>query len=200
MDEKAKAILDYWFGDLDHSPAYFRQRNPMWFMGGKKVDEEIRGRFAEDVELAAAGKLSRWETTPRGLLALVVLLDQFALNLYRDQAQGYVYSDRAIPLALKALERGWHRTLTPAEKTFLYMPLEHAEDLGHQARCVGLFTELRAAAPAELAQAMDGSLDYALRHYRVVQRFGRFPHRNEALGRQSSAAEKAFLQSEEAPF
>lgn len=200
MHAKAKEALDYWFGDLDHTPAYFGERSRLWFMGGKKVDEEIRKRFGAEVELAGTGNLDAWRETPRGSLALVVLLDQFALNVHRNEAKGYLLSEMAIPIAKEILAKGWEFALTPAEKTFVYMPLEHSEDMADQELCVAKFRKMVEQAPGELKEILQGSLDYAERHMRVVKRFGRFPHRNEALKRKSSPEEIAFLASSEAPF
>ena len=200
LNPQAKAILDFWFGDLDHTPAYFRERNRLWFWGEKETDEQIRARFSALVESAGSGTLAEWESTPKGLLALIVLLDQFSLNVHRNEARGYELSAQAIPLAHRMLDRGWADTLTPAERTFVYLPLEHSEALADQERSVALFTTLALAAPPELESVMRGFVDFALRHRKVVQRFGRFPHRNIALGRPTTPEEAAFLASDEAPF
>lgn len=200
MSADAAAVLAYWFGGLEHTPEWFGARMKLWFMGGAKVDEEIRARFGALVDKAEAGELAAWRSTPKEALALVVLLDQFALNVHRNGARGYRCSEAAIPVAKEILARGWEAVLTPAERIFTYMPLEHSEELADQERCLERFRVLLEEAPAELKGVMGGSLDYAERHLRVVKRFGRFPHRNEALGRTSTAEELAFLASDEAPF
>lgn len=200
MSGEAKAVLTYWFGGLEHTPAWFGARMKLWFMGGRKVDDEIRARFLALVDKAEAGELDAWRATPKEALALVVLLDQFALNVHRNEARGYRCSEAAIPVAKEILARGWEAVLTPAERIFTYMPLEHSEELADQELCLERFEALAREAPKELAGVMEGSLDYARRHLRVVERFGRFPHRNEALGRESTPEEKAFLASDEAPF
>lgn len=195
-----KALLDYWFGDLDHTPAYFKARNKLWFMGGTEVDAEITKLFGAHLDRAARGELDAWASTPKGLLALIVLLDQISLGAHRDQREGFLLSERSLPLAHSMVNRGWHETLSPAERIFVYLPFEHSELLADQERSVGLFTTLALAAPPELKKIFQGNLDYALRHRRVVQRFGRFPHRNSALERNSTEEEVAFLHSNEAPF
>lgn len=200
MNAQAKAILEYWLGDLEHTPEYFQARMRRWFMGGRAVDEEIRGRFLNQVELAGKNGLEDWKSSPREALALVILLDQLSLNFYRDEARGYELSERAIPVAKQILKNGWDFALTPAEKIFLYMPLEHSESLADQEECVAHFTKLTKEACPELKGVMQGSLDYAKRHLAVVKRFGRFPHRNKALGRESRPEEIEFLSSKEAPF
>jgi uncharacterized protein (DUF924 family) len=200
QDARARAVLDYWFGDLDHTPGYFAERNRLWFGGGDVVDGHIRRNFEADMVAAVEGRLRAWEETPRGSLALIVLLDQFSLNLYREQPRSYEQSELAIPIAERLIDSGLAWTLTPAERIFVYLPLEHSEKLADQERCVRLYEELAGAAPPPLRPALDGNLDWARRHWRVVARFGRFPDRNEVFGRASTPEELAFLASDEAPF
>jgi uncharacterized protein (DUF924 family) len=194
------AVLDYWFGDLDQTPKYFARRNTLWFGGDERVDESIRQSFEIDLDDAVAGRLQSWEETPKGSLALIVLLDQFSLQLYREQPRSYEQATLAVPIAERAIERGWEFVLTPAERVFLYLPFEHAEDLPRQARSVALFAKLARDAAPELREVMQDYHHWAVRHERVVARFGRFPDRNEVFGRPSTAEELAFLASPEAPF
>ncbi len=200
MNNRAKEILTYWFGDLDQSPEYFAERMPFWFMGGKKVDDEIRKRFEKDLVLAARGGLNSWESSPRETLALIVLLDQFSLNLYREQPRSYDQSRLAIPIARRAIQKKLHLLLTPIERCFVYLPFEHSERLKDQELSVSLFRELWKEAPAYAKTTFAGTLDYAKRHAWVVRKFGRFPDRNEVYGRTSSPAEMRFLSSDRAPF
>src|SRR5947209_3383631 len=139
MDLRAKRVLDYWFSDLDQVPSYFQRQSELWFNGGNEVDEFIRKNFEKDVYLAVEGKLDAWLETPKGCLASIILLDQFSLNLYREQPQSYRQSEMAIPIVEKVLKLGWDWTLTPAELLFLYLPLEHSEKLEDQERSVSLF-------------------------------------------------------------
>jgi uncharacterized protein (DUF924 family) len=199
-DPRAKAVLDYWFGDLDHTPAYFKARNRLWFGGESATDEHIRESFEADLIEAAAGRLAPWAETPRGTLALVVLLDQFSLNLYREKPRSYDQSALAIPLARRLVETKLERTLTPAERVFLYLPFEHSEVLEDQELSVALYDRLAQEAPPSLAAIMAYYLDYARRHHRVVARYGRFPDRNEVYGRPSRPEELEFLASDAAPF
>jgi uncharacterized protein (DUF924 family) len=200
VDSRAKSILDYWFGDLDHTPEYFAQRNRLWFGGGDVVDGHIRRHFESDLKLGVDGRLEAWQATPRGSLALIVLLDQFSLNLYREKSQSYTQSALALPITESLVREDLTRTLTPAERVFVYLPLEHSENLADQERSVALFEELARDAPSALREVMTGYLDYAERHHRVVARFGRFPDRNDVFGRESTPEELAFLASDEAPF
>lgn len=200
MHPRAKAVLDYWFGDLDQSPEYFKKRFPFWFDGGARVDAYIRRHFERDLNKAVRGEYSSWEKTPREALALIVLLDQFSLNLYREKPRSYDQSRLAIPIAERLIRRKMHRMLTPIERTFVYLPFEHGESVREQNKSVALFTELYREAPPYAKSAFFVSLDYAKRHARVVKRYGRFPDRNEVYGRPSTPAERKFLASDQAPF
>jgi uncharacterized protein (DUF924 family) len=200
LDPRAKAVLDYWFGDLDQTPSYFARHNRLWFGGEAEVDEHIRTTFEADLELAVAGQLGRWEETPKGSLALIVLLDQFSLNLYREQPRSYEQSALAVPIAERAIGQGRDWVLTPAERVFLYLPFEHGETLALQARSVALFDALAQSSTPALREVMADYHHWAVRHQRVVARFGRFPDRNEVFGRPSTPEELAFLASDEAPF
>jgi uncharacterized protein (DUF924 family) len=195
-----KALLDYWFGELNHTPQYFKERNKLWFMSGRKVDSEITNLFAVHLERAGRGELDSWAETPMGALALIVLLDQISLGVHRNGAEGFLLSEAALPFARRMIERSWQETLSPAERIFIFLALEHSEERGDQERCVGLFTTLALGVPEELRSNFEDYLEYAIRHRNVVGRFGRFPHRNAALGRENTAEEQLFLASNEAPF
>lgn len=200
MDSKARIILDYWFGDLNVGHDYFDERNKLWFGGRKKTDEYIREHFEPSLKQALKGEFENWKATPKESLALIVLLDQFSLNLYREQPASYENSARVIPLAKEMVQKGWDWTLTPMERVFVYMPLEHSENILDQELSVTLFKGLATTTAAAFKENMDGYLDYAERHHRVVAKFGRFPDRNEVFGRADTPEEKVFLASDEAPF
>ncbi len=197
---RISSVLDYWFADLNLTPSYFEERVDLWFTKSSETDEYIRKNFEKDVEAAARGELSDWEDSPEGLLALIILLDQFSLNLYRGMDKAYLQSQMAISLSEKMIETGWIETLTPAEKLFVYLPFEHSEEMKYQRRSVELFKTLVEESPLNLKPQVDFFLDFALRHLRVVEKFGRFPNRNEAFNRQSTQEEKEFLDSPAAPF
>jgi uncharacterized protein (DUF924 family) len=184
---RSKTILNFWFGDPAQS-AYGQWRS-IWFRKDPDFDAEIRQRFWVDYEQAVAGQLSDWREQPGTCLALVIVLDQFSRNLFRGSPRSFAADSQALAVAQQALDRGYEAALVPVERFFLYLPFEHSEDLADQDRCVALFEALVAAAPE-----LESGLDYAHRHRRVIQRFGRFPHRNEILGRASTPAELEFLQ------
>ena len=204
LDPRAKTILDYWFGSLDHTPEYFKERNRLWFGNGGpeslKTDEYIRSHFEPTLIEAVEGKLGDWEASPKGCLALIVLLDQFSLNLYREQPRSYEQSALAVRIADHMMEQGFHQTLTFAERVFLYLPFEHGESIESQFKSVALFEQMAGQAPEYLKPVMKDYLDFAVRHAVVVKKFGRFPDRNEVFGRKSTPEEEAFLASDAAPF
>ncbi|RZA08269.1 MAG: DUF924 domain-containing protein [Proteobacteria bacterium] len=193
-------VLQFWFGEEEETPAYQKEKSRLWFGGEPATDAEIKRRFGAWVEEAAAGKLREWEQRPASCLALVILLDQFPLNIYRDKARSYELCDLALPIAIRAVDRKFDKELSPMQRSFLYLPFEHAEDLELQRRSVALFRNLLQDSKSSFMKDwMQGNFDYAERHLKVVERFGRFPHRNEALGRLTTPEEKAFL-AEGRPF
>lgn len=177
----AAAVLDFWFG-----AAPFVSR-PEWFRKDPAFDEAIRQRFGPLVDRALDGGLG-WGPAPADRLAELIVLDQFPRNLFRGQARAFAGDPRARALALDLVDDGGHLALHPLQRWFAYLPLEHAEDLALQDRCVALIGALAAEDPAHAS-----ALDYAERHRDVVRRFGRFPHRNAALGRASTPDELAYL-------
>jgi len=164
---------------------FWREAGPeRWFKRDDAFDEEIRRRFGEAYEAAAQGVLSDWETTPEGSLALVLLLDQFPRNMFRGSSRTYATDATAVLLAERAIDRGHDGAVEPALRRFYYLPFMHAEDLAMQDRCVALH---------EAAGQEDG-LKWARHHRDVVARFGRFPHRNAVLGRETTPEEARFLE------
>ena len=186
-------VLDFWFGPIDESGSAAPEKSKRWFGGGPDFDAEVRARFEPAWHAIAAGEKDDWLDTPRGKLAAIIVLDQLSRNMFRDMAKMYAADDRAIALALGAIERGDDRTLPLAMRTFLYMPLMHAEDVELQDRCVALFESLRDELEGDRRERIAGHVEYARRHRDVVARFGRFPHRNAILGRETTPEEAAFL-------
>ena len=184
MTASAQDVLDFWFAD---------ENAVRWFVRDAEFDQAIRERFAATWEAATAGALDGWAATPRGWLALLIVLDQFSRNIHRGQARAFAQDARAQALTLEGLERQDDEALAPLERLFAYLPLEHAEDLALQWRSVTLFRALALqASPGERGQ-YESYLDYARHHCEVITRYGRFPHRNAALGRPSTADELAYL-------
>lgn len=188
-----EAVLYHWFGDgLAHGwPS--DDRNPLWFGGGSAVDADITRRFGSGVAQALAGGLSDWEGPLHHRLALILLLDQFSRNVYRGQARAFAGDGRAQRLVLQTLALAEDETLPTVGRVFLYMPLMHAESVALQHECLTRFEALAQHSPPELARRLQGNISAARQHLEIIERFGRFPHRNAALGRTSTPAELAFL-------
>jgi uncharacterized protein (DUF924 family) len=189
----AQVVLNFWLADGVQRDWTTREMKDLWFGGGAEQDERIRLLFGQQVNQALDGGLRDWENTPLERLALVLLLDQFTRNVYRGSGQAFAGDGRAQQLVLDAIARGWDKKLTAVCRVFLYMPLMHAEDLAMQDECVQRFTELQANAPDELRQRLQRNLDFARQHRDILARFGRFPHRNRALGRTPTPEEEEFL-------
>lgn len=185
------AIHDFWFGELDEAGLCKTEKHALWFGASEATDTFCRQQFGAALEQAQAGKLQDWEGTDRGLVALVVLLDQFSRNIHRGTALAFAGDPLALAQSKKAIASGRHLTLPAIHRVFLYLPLEHCEDLAVQEDSVALFEAL--AADVKNPQ-FDGFSRYAIAHRDVIARFGRFPHRNAALGRTSSAEELAYLE------
>lgn len=192
---RATAILDFWFGSLDERGLTERGVERRWFNADEQLDSEIRARFEPDLRNAAAGRLQRWIHEPRRALALIILCDQFPRNMYRGTPRAFLFDERARSIVDQALASGHDEHLWPIEQAFLFMPLQHAEDAQCQAESVRRFSALVSIAPPEQTERMREFLRFAEDHRRVIGRFGRFPHRNEVLGRESTAEERAFLES-----
>lgn len=188
---RVEAILNFWFGHP--ASADYGQYRKAWFVKNPDFDKEIRQRFLTDYQLAASGKLNHWQETPRSSVAMLLLLDQFPRNLFRGQPQSFATDLQAKALSTHLVSTGQDKQLIPAQRFFIYVPFEHSEDLADQNRCVELMQNLVETVP-DINEGLKGGLDYAIRHREVIQRFGRFPHRNEILGRPSTAEELEFLQ------
>ncbi|WP_431305088.1 DUF924 family protein [Sediminicoccus sp. BL-A-41-H5] len=187
-----REILDFWFAD---GPDQFRQA---WFTKDAAFDAEIARRFGTLVAPAREGTLDDWAATPEGALALLILLDQFPRNLFRGAPEAFASDPHALALARRVvLEQRLDLRLTPTQRVFLYLPFEHAESLDAQDLSVALFEGLRDW-PAHAAPG--GTIAYAWAHRAVIARFGRFPHRNGILGRESTPAEQAYLAQPGAGF
>jgi uncharacterized protein (DUF924 family) len=195
----AADVLEFWFGELDENGRADEAHRTSWWKKSADFDAEIRDLFGATYEDAAAGRLEGWRETPEGTLALVIVLDQFSRNMFRDTPRMYATDEQAVDVALGAVDAGVDQALPAQQRFFLYMPLMHVEDEAHQRRCVTLFETLRDDTQEDAAGPMD-SVGFAVSHRDIVLRFGRFPHRNEILGRESSEEELAFLKEPGSSF
>jgi uncharacterized protein (DUF924 family) len=178
-------VLDYWFGKPGSEE--FGLTRTFWFMKSRSTDDEIRTRFGREVEAAVRGERDDWARAPRGALALILLLDQFTRNIFRDTPLAFAGDARALRAAKALVETGEDGRLMPVERWFVYMPFEHSESMADQ--CESL--RLLAALSSEMNDP--APLVWAQKHYDVVARFGRYPHRNAILGRASTPEEIEFL-------
>ena len=192
-------ILHFWFGDSDGSNIDPQARK-RWFSGTKTLDRQITESFGGAWQQAIAGELDDWLATPRGRLALVVLVDQMGRNMHRGTAAAFSGDELARQWLKQGLAADQHFSLTLIERSFFYMPLQHSELLADQLQSVALFEQLLAEAPDSLRGYLQSSLDYARHHAEIIERFNRFPHRNAALGRESTDEEQLYLEQGGARF
>ena len=184
-----ESILTFWFGPDVESVSQERARR--WFSSNPANDREIAQRFGKLYKAAAKGAFREWCTRPRGRLALVILLDQFSRNLNRESPLAWAQDAVCQELAIEGVELGQDMALAPAETIFLYMPFQHSEIREHQDRSVELYQALSERYPT--SKLVRGSLESAEYHRELVVKFGRFPHRNRILGRETTADEQAYL-------
>lgn len=186
--ERVNAVLNFWFGEPGVTGSEYGQQRQVWFRKDPAFDEMIRTRFLDDYEQAVAGQLNAWHAQPRSCLALIVLLDQFPRNLFRGDPRSFATDAQALAAARHAVQQGFDQQLLAVERIFVYLPFEHSEDLADQHTSVSLVQAL-----IEQNPELESILDYAIRHREVIERFGRFPHRNEVLGRETTPEEADFL-------
>ncbi len=193
-EDRIREILDFWFGELDQDDMSAADKNKLWFVSTEENDREIRHRFGSDVVRAIGGALDHWSNTGSGLVALVVLLDQFTRNIYRGTDAAFSGDDKALTLARAAVKQEADQMLPLIHRVFLYIPFEHAEDLAVQEEGVACFDQLLAQCTQAARGRIEGFHQYVLAHRDVIAQFGRFPHRNNILGRESTAEEIAHLE------
>ena len=204
LDPRLSQVLEYWLGAEFPDNASALTRQQLWFTKSETTDEEIRKLFGGLLQEALMGKLDGEALEqPLGMLAVLIVLDQFTRNAYRGTAKSFAGDERALALALKAIDLGWDtdESIPTVARIFMYLPLEHSEDLLMQEHSVVAFEQLhQEAATPELREFFANTLDYAIRHREVIAQFGRFPHRNAMLGRESTASEGDYLSKPGAGF
>ncbi|MGF1588802.1 MAG: DUF924 family protein [Pleurocapsa sp.] len=172
--DSANEVLNFWFSE---------KVKPLWFKKNAEFDLEIKQRFLEIYQLATTGALDHWRHNSRHILALIIVLDQFSRNIFRNTPQAFAMDSQAVELTNYAVDNNYQQALSREQQVFLYMPLMHSENKSDQAKCVELFAEL----------GKEDNLKFALKHQAIIDRFGRFPHRNQILGRESTPTEQEFL-------
>ncbi|NBF07319.1 DUF924 family protein [Pseudomonas sp. Fl4BN1] len=193
MADSWQPLLDWWFGSAEKPSDIVAEKGGLWFGKRDSQDLEARTRFGGQVEQALAGGLTDWAQSPQGWLALVILLDQLPRMIYRDTPKAFAGDSRAQALVAQGIAADLDRQLSAMQRSFIYLVFEHCEHLAVQNEGVSRFAALHDQQSLEDRPVFADQLDYAERHQKVIARFGRFPHRNIILGRESTAEELAFL-------
>jgi uncharacterized protein (DUF924 family) len=196
----AEEVLAFWFADALDDPAKAMQRMAFWFESNPQTDRRVAERFAPLIEAASTGRLAGWEALPHSRLALVIVLDQFPRNVHRAKAAAFQHDEQALAVARRGVTAGDLSALKTIEQAFLLMPFQHCEDLACQREGVALFERMTREAPQEWRRVAEENLKYARLHLEIIERFGRFPHRNAILGRPSTPAETEYLRSNTQSF
>ncbi|PHQ78823.1 MAG: hypothetical protein COB66_08105 [Coxiella sp. (in: Bacteria)] len=200
MADKQKQILDYWFNDVDNHPDRLDECNELWWSHGTDIDMEVKKYFHMDVIAARNGGYQSWRKTPEGTLALILLLDQFSRHIYRDTANAYTGDAEALAIAQGGIIGGFDQELPFFQRAFYYLPFEHSEKIDKQETSLALYQKLADAADENNKEAANKFYQFAIDHYTIIQEYDRFPHRNEALNRDSNEDEIAFLETENSAF
>jgi uncharacterized protein (DUF924 family) len=194
------AVLTFWFREQRLSAPQIDQRMDIWFGEDKGFDLDCKNQFSGDVALASEGKLDHWADEPRGRLALILVLDQFRRNIYRGTADAFSKDKAALKLCVEGAMAKTDQGLTPIQRVFFYMPLQHAESKKVQAKSVELFTKLAAAVTPTYRETFETITQFAELHRDIIEQFGRFPHRNRLLGRENTPEEDEYLSSDSPDF
>ena len=199
MTDQAREVREFWFGRLPLSARALAARMRFWFPDDarseltRQLDDAIQVRFEPLMQQAARGELDAWADSPRRRLSLILLLDQFPRNVYRGTARAFASDEQALALALSGIQSGAEGALDVVERIFFYMPLQHAESREVQEESVAAYRRLLSEAPSELHGHFASSLRSAENHRGIIERFGRFPYRNQVLGRSSTPQERDWL-------
>ncbi len=199
MENRLIQVHRYWFGDSDSDLEVIRQKGKLWFGKDDQVDHYIREQFSDLIALAASQRIKMDGLDSHLQLAVILLLDQFTRNIYRNDQGSFSADPLALSLAKDLLGRSGN-LLRPIERVFLYLPFEHSEELDDQKKSVALYLRLHESVAQNLKEAFVGFFDYAVRHHDIIVRFGRFPHRNKILGRHSTPEEISFLSQPSSSF
>jgi uncharacterized protein (DUF924 family) len=200
VEQVKDELLKFWFGDNPDDAAVAKAQAELWWGHRAETDELLQARFGAAASAAAADVLDHWTGSPRGRLALILLLDQLPRAIHRATPAAFAQDAKARAVAEQGLESGADHLLRPIERLFFYLPFEHSEDLADQDRSVELYRELLTTVETAHRETFAAFVDYANRHRDVIKRFGRLPHRNQILGRESTPEEKEFLEQPGSSF
>ena len=197
---RIESILSFWFKEHELSAPQIDARMDIWFGEDPVFDHEIEKEFADDVEDASSGRLDHWAHQPHGRLALILLLDQFRRNIYRNTAEAFARDKLALKLCVEGAMEKKDAGLTPIQRVFFYMPLQHAESRKVQAKSVQIYRKLASAVSPTYRETFETIAQFAELHRDIIERFGRFPHRNRLLNRRNSAEEAEYLAGDTMTF
>lgn len=200
LDPFAREVLEFWFGPDATSESVSEEKVDMWFANGSNYDDLVRARFGDAITRAGAGAFDKWCESPRGRLALIVLTDQVPRHVHRGTPGAFATDAKAREVCLAGIKLGADKALTPIQRVVYYLPLEHAEDIAVQERCVSLYRQLLDDVSPDNLKDYETNVTFAVAHRDIISRFGYFPHRNAILGRPLSDAEHAFLQEPNSAF
>ena len=186
-------ILTFWFREQALSAPQIDRRMDIWFSEDPVFDHEIEKEFADDVARASEGKLNHWADEPRGRLALILLLDQFRRNIYRGTADAFALDKLALKLCVEGVMQKKDKGLSPIQQVFYYMPLQHSESKKVQAKSAAIFNRLAEAVSPTYRETFETIATFAELHHDIIEQFGRFPHRNQLLGRENTPEEDQYL-------
>lgn len=198
--QRIDEILSFWFKEQELSAPQIDRRMDTWFSEDPVFDHEIEKEFLRDIERASNGELNYWADEPRGRLALILLIDQFRRNIYRNTAKAFSKDKIALKLCVEGAMEKKDKGLTPIQKVFFYMPLQHAESAKVQAKSVELFTRLAESVSPTYRETLLTIAQFAELHRDIIDQFGRFPHRNELLGRENTPEEDEYLAGDSPDF
>ena len=200
--EEISGVLRFWFGDLHEGELPDKEKQMAWWMKSEEFDDLVRQRFEKYVLLAEKGDLSHWLKTPLGTVAFIIVVDQFPRNIYRDTSGAFLRDALALRACLEGIEKEFDQGLHPMHRAFFYLPLMHSEDPEIQRLSIEKYSALENeyAPHPEIRETLACSTDFAGRHSDIIKRFGRYPHRNSVLGRESTPEETEFLKEPGSSF
>ena len=200
MIDRIEKILEFWFGTFPNAWTGDESRYDMWFKNGAAYDAEIFSTFGGDYFRAVEGQLDSWQDSPRGRLALIILLDQFSRHIHRGNPEAFAQDQKAQRLCMDGISAGDDQNLHPVERSFFYLPLQHAEDIERQRLSLQAYEQLVLDMPEPYREPFKATFEWARKHFFVIEKFGRFPELNETLGRQSTEEEVEFIKDGEYSF
>ena len=201
-EKDVKKILNFWFGDMKDDRIPDEEKQKQWWEKDKKTDSYIKNEFENLLILAKKGELYSWKAYSGGMLAFIILTDQFSRNIYRDTPSAFSQDELALLGSLEGIEKAMDKELYATQRLFFYMPLMHSEDIDIQAKSIHYFSGMEKdySDKPGLGKFLKSNTNYAMQHYEIIKRFGRFPHRNKILGRESTPQELEFLKQPGSSF